>query len=201
MDLRVEIYLKTRVEFSMLTKSGIDWESCLSPWPTGQISKGVGPFAGKADEFLKALESEVREEVSKIRDLTPSAIYIAGYSLAGLFALYSLYKTDLFDGAACCSGSLWYPGFTDYVKTNDFIKIPQRLYMSLGNKESVVKNPVFASVEDKTKEVYKFYKEAGINVKFEMNPGNHITDVNHRVAKGVSSLLGSWSTEGEVVYE
>ncbi|ERL11412.1 hypothetical protein HMPREF1248_0438 [Coriobacteriaceae bacterium BV3Ac1] len=32
--------------------------------------------------------------------------YISGYSLAGLFALWSLYQTDIFKGAACVSGSL-----------------------------------------------------------------------------------------------
>ena len=57
----------------------------------------------------------------------------------------------LFDGAACCSGSLWYPGFTEYVKNNEFCKSPKRMYKSLGDKESSVKNQVFASVEDKTK--------------------------------------------------
>lgn len=99
-----------------------------------------------------------------------------------VFFLYALYKTDLFDGAACCSGSLWYPGFVDFVKNNEFCKLPKRFYMSLGDKESSVKNQVFASVEDKTKEVLEYYKQRGINVKFEMNPGNHMTDVNNRVA-------------------
>lgn len=37
-------------------------------------------------------------------------IGIAGYSLAGLFALYALYKTDVFTRVASMSGSLWFPG-------------------------------------------------------------------------------------------
>ena len=39
-----------------------------------------------------------------------SFIGIAGYSLAGLFALYALYKTDAFTRVASMSGSLWFPG-------------------------------------------------------------------------------------------
>lgn len=191
MDFRIDVYLKSHVEFHSLTKSDIDWNKHLSPWPADRIAKGIGPFYGKADVFLKELEEEVKYGIS-LHDLKPSAIYIAGYSLGGLFALYSLYKTDLFDGAACCSGSLWYPEFTDFVKKNEFCKPPKRLYMSLGDEEASVKNPVFASVEDKTREVYEYYKSKGIDVKFEMNPGNHMTDIDERVAKGMASLLLGW---------
>lgn len=191
LDLRTKTYQLSQTEFSSLTKSGVEWNKNLSPWSADRISKGVGPFDGKADIFLKELESEVVDELSRLR-LKPRAIYLAGYSLAGLFALYSFYKTDLFDGAACCSGSLWYPGFVDFVKNNEFCKPPERLYVSLGDKESRVKNPVFASVEDKTQKVLEYYKQLGLNVKFEMNPGNHMTDVDNRVAKGISNLLTGW---------
>ena len=189
--LRTDVYLQSKTEFSSIIKNNIDWNKSLSPWQCDRITKGVGPFLGKADAFLWELEDEVSREIAMYR-ITPSAVYIAGYSLAGLFALYSLYKTDLFDGAACCSGSLWYPSFVDFVKNNEFRKPPKRLYLSLGDKESSVNNQVFASVENKTREVYEFYKEQGIDVKFEMNPGNHMTDVEGRVVKGISSLLTGW---------
>ena len=32
-----------------------------------------------------------------------------------LFALYTLYQADVFSRAACISGSLWFPGFREYV--------------------------------------------------------------------------------------
>ena len=190
-SLRTDVYLQSKMEFSSIIKSNIDWNKSLSPWPCDRIAKGVGPFLGKADIFLGELQDEVSREIARCR-LTPSAVYIAGYSLAGLFSLYSLYKTDLFDGAACCSGSLWYPGFVDFVKNNEFCKPAKRMYMSLGDKESSVKNQVFASVEDKTREVFELYKAQGINVRFEMNHGNHMTDVNQRVVKGISDLLTGW---------
>ena len=190
-SLRTDVYLQSKMEFSSIIKNNIDWNKSLSPWPCDKITKGAGPFLGKADVFLRKLEDEVSREIAMYR-ITPSAVYIAGYSLAGLFALYSLYKTDLFDGAACCSGSLWYPGFVNFVKNNEFRKPPKRLYMSLGDKESRVKNPVFASVEDKTKEVFECYKKQRIDVKFEVNQGNHIADVDSRIVKGISNLLIGW---------
>lgn len=191
-QLILDVYLQSHTVFSSIIRNNIDWNRYLSPWPCERIAKGVGPFLGMADDLLRELEDEVSEQIS-ICKLLPSAIYIAGYSLAGLFALYSLYKSDLFDGTACCSGSLWYPKFTEFVKSNSFKKNPKRIYMSLGDKESSVKNPVFASVEMSTMEVYEYYKEQGIDVKFEMNTGNHMTDVDRRVVKGISNLLTGWS--------
>lgn len=42
------------------------------------------------------------------------------------------------------------------------------------------------------REVFELYKEQSVNLKFEMNPGNHMTDVDNRVAKGISNLLTGW---------
>ena len=188
LSLRCEIYSHHVPEYALISKNTVDWNVQLSPWKANQIVKGVGPFAGRADVFIKSLETEISQIITK-RRLNPSAVYIAGYSLAGLFALYALYMTDIFDGAACCSGSLWYPEFTSFVKENEFKRKPSKLYLSLGDIESKSKNPVFATVEDKTKEVYEFYESEGINVHFEMTSGNHMTDIDKRVARGVAYLL------------
>lgn len=193
LSLRCEIYSHHVSEYAMISKNTVNWNVQLSPWKADQIGKGVGPFAGQADTFIKSLEVEISQTIIDCK-LNPSAVYIVGYSLAGLFALYALYKTDIFDGAACCSGSLWYPEFTSFVEENEFKRKPSKLYLSLGDQESKVKNPVFATVEDKTKEVYEFYKAQDINVYFEMNPGNHMADVDKRVAKGIAHLLKETET-------
>ena len=39
---------------------------------------------------------------------------IAGDSMAGLFAVYALYRTQVFSRVASASGSLWYPGLLEY---------------------------------------------------------------------------------------
>ena len=188
LSLRCEICNHHVPEYAMISKNTVDWNVQLSPWAACQIAKGVGPFAGRADAFIKSLETEITQTIVDCK-LNPSAVYISGYSLAGLFALYALYKTDIFDGAACCSGSLWYHEFTNFAKENTFKRKPSKLYLSLGDQEAKVKNPIFATVEDKTKEVYEFYKAQGINVHFEMNEGNHMADVDKRVAKGIAYLL------------
>ena len=34
-----------------------------------------------------------------------------------------------------------------------------------------------------------FYKKRGVNVEWELNPGNHFTNVQQRIIKGISSIL------------
>ena len=121
--------------------------------------------------------------------LKPRAIYIAGYSMAGLFALYSLYRTDFFAGCASCSGSLWFPGFYEYVCEHEFADSPSKLYLSLGDREAKTKNPVMATVEDKTRGISECYKAKGYDVYFEMNQGGHFNDPELRTANGIAWLI------------
>lgn len=118
--------------------------------------------------------------------LKPCAIYIAGYSMAGLFALYSLYKTDRFAGAASCSGSLWFPGFSEYVHEHEFASATSKIYLSLGDREAKTKNPVMAMVEDNTRNIAELYSSQGCNMLFEMNQGGHFNDPELRTAKGIA---------------
>ena len=61
--------------------------------------------------------------------------------------------------------------------------------MSLGTKEAKTKNPVMKTVEEKTKELHRWYKEQGIPVVYEENPGNHFQDAVNRMAKGIAWIL------------
>ena len=176
--------------YSMLAVTCSEWNKELSPWNADAVFKGEPDFKGGADEYLKRLTDEILPHAIKEHDMEPSATYIAGYSMAGLFALYSLYKTDVFNGAASCSGSLWFPGFKDFVFENDFAASPLKIYMSLGDREAKTKNKVMAAVEDNTKVIADRYRSLGIDVLFEMNQGSHFTDPALRTAKGIACLIG-----------
>ena len=90
-------------DIRMLAVSGFDWNEKLSPWPAPRVFRNGDDFGGKADELI--------EELLEVLKQYPGRKYIAGYSLAGLFALYTATKTDQFEGCASVSGSLWYPDF------------------------------------------------------------------------------------------
>ena len=170
-------------DFSMLVVSDMDWNRDLSPWEAPAVFRNEAPFGGKADGFLKELVGRaIPDAVAELGE-KPEYMAIAGYSLAGLFALYSLYRTDVFSRAASVSGSFWFPG--------EFRKKPERLYLSLGDQEARTRNPVMATVQDNTEKLAALYRSRGINTVFELNPGNHFMDPALRMAKGIRSILES----------
>ena len=83
----------------------------MAPWNSPAASKN----AGGADDYLRLLVEEVMPRAEK--ELPGSLAWrgIAGYSLAGLFALYAIYQTDVFSRVGGMSGSLWFPSFKEYV--------------------------------------------------------------------------------------
>ena len=175
--------------YSLLVITDLDWNSALSPWKADAVFKGESGFEGCADKYIHLLTQKIIPESIKANGLSPVSTYIAGYSMAGLFALYCLYKTDLFAGAASCSGSLWFPGFTDYAISKTFLRENPRVYLSLGDREAKTKNIIMGAVENNTQTIYDNYKELGIDCKFEMNPGGHFNEPAFRTAKGIAYLL------------
>ena len=177
-------------DHAFLAVSGFEWNVDLSPWKASAVFKGEPDFGAGADAYIEQLTNEIVPDAIREHGINPGAVYIAGYSMAGLFALYSLYKTDYFNGAASCSGSLWYPGFTDYVRAKDFAGTPSKVYLSLGDREAKTRNLVMATVEDNTKAAAALYKGKGVDVVLEMNKGGHFDEPALRTAKGIAWLLG-----------
>ena len=104
-------------DFSLLSVGGLDWNRDMSPWECAPVMAQDEGYAGGADAYLSLLLEEILPEGLKRLPESPSWTGIAGYSLAGLFALYALYRTDIFARAASMSGSLWFPSFTDFVRS------------------------------------------------------------------------------------
>ncbi len=163
----------------------VDWERDLSPWPTAKAFRSGNDFTGGADAYLKDLTEMIVPAVEELLDIVPAYRGIVGYSLAGLFSIYALYRTTLFSRAASVSGSLWYDGFLDYLKANSPILLPDRVYFSLGDREREVRNPRLAAVEACTSEAEKYFQALGAKTIFELNPGNHFTYVPERIAKAI----------------
>ena len=124
--------------------------------------------------------------------LPAPSLYVAqaGYSLAGLFTLWSTWQTDVFKRIACVSASLWYPHLIDYLTDHRPACRPDRIYFSLGDKESRTRHPLMSQVETCTRSVHDLVREMGIPTHFEMNPGNHFTAPDKRMAKAVAWIFG-----------
>lgn len=173
---------------NLLVVSGLDWNCDMTPWPCQPLYKSGEPFGGGADEYLEVLVSEIIPCAKAHICGEPSKTCIAGYSLAGLFALYAAYRCDAFDRTASMSGSLWFPDFMKFAEEHDMKKAPEKIYLSLGDKEAKTRNHLMQKVQENTEALAEYYGQLGINVDFEMNPGNHFRDVELRCAKGIAAI-------------
>ena len=178
----------TDADFSLAAIGGLDWDDELTPWPAPGIARGRA-FGGGADDWLATLtEAVVPQIIAKLP--RPSRwVGLAGYSLAGLFAVYALYRTNAFARIASASGSLWYPGFAAYADENDLRRAPERAYLSVGEREALTKNPALRAVEEVTRRMAARLEAAGELTRFELNPGGHFNDPVGRMAKGIAWLL------------
>ena len=174
---------------NLLVVGDLNWDHDMTPWYCPPLSKNDTPCTGGADEYLDLLLTEILPKAEELISGTPSFIGIAGYSLAGLFALYASYQCDAFDRVASMSGSLWFPDFKEYALTHEMRKRPAKLYLSLGDREAHTRNSVLMTVQRNTEELVDHYKSIGLAVTWELNPGNHFKDAALRSAKGIKAIL------------
>ena len=177
--------------FTLVAISDLDWNHDMVPWDSPPAFKNAEPCTSGADEYLRLLTEEIIPAAEKKINGVPRWRGIAGYSLAGLFALYAIYRTDLFSRVGSMSGSLWFPGMKDYIFFHEPKRWPDCMYFSLGDKESKTRNPVLRNVRQNTEEIHAFYRGKGIDTAFHLNPGNHYNQAVERTAAGLYWLL-SW---------
>lgn len=164
-----------------------DWNHELTPWAV-EVPKPEQSFGCGADQKLK----DVEKIIAEFENMYPNSdrrYAIAGYSLAGLFALWSSYQTKSFEGVVACSPSVWYPGWTEYAGSHD--TYASCVYLSLGKKEHKTRNVLMSKVLDAIKTQHTLLEDQDINTVLEMNEGNHFADVTKRMVQGICWILGS----------
>ena len=165
-----------------------DWNADLSPWEAPPVF-GDEAFAGGAEATLRYVIEELITELTGAKSAVERKIYIGGYSLAGFFALWAVYQTDLFSGAAAASPSVWFPGWIEYAGSHA-VKA-EKVYLSLGDKEEKTRNPVMRTGGDNIRKQYELLQADGSckGCTLEMNQGNHFKEPDIRTAKGFAWLL------------
>ena len=184
-----ELRKQNAPECNFLSIAIHDWQREMSPWYAPALSKDGEAFSGGADAYLESLLTAILPWATERIHGKASFKGIAGYSLAGLFALYALYNTDAFTRVASMSGSLWFPGIKEFCKENTMKILPEKLYLSIGDQESRTRHPILKTMQENTEELLGYFRSLGIPCKYELNRGNHFQDVNLRCAKGILELL------------
>jgi len=172
-------------DFSMAAVSGLAWDDDLTPWQAPPIRRGEPPCAGRAEAYLTLLRHRLLPAVREELGAPPAYTAIAGYSLAGLFALWAACRCDAFAAVVSASGSLWYPGFAEFAETHPISAAVHAVYLSLGDGESKTKNPYLKTVAADTERIYAHLKDSGVPAVFEWNSGNHFRETDLRTARGI----------------
>ena len=113
--------------FTLVAISDLDWNHDIVPWDNPPAFKNAEPCTGGADDYLRLLTEEIIPTAEKEINGVPRWRGIAGYSLAGLFALYAIYRTALFSRVGSISGSLWFPGIAFQIPEELFQRIKTHL--------------------------------------------------------------------------
>lgn len=176
----MEIRRLTDEDFYLIAMKVRDWNNDLSPWEA--------PAVFGRENFGKGSDDTLKEVLKNCCDLSKNYI-IGGYSLAGLFALWAVTKTNVFKTCAAASPSVWFPGFVEYM--NDQRIYSERIYLSLGDKEENTRNPVMATVGEKIRELYELLEKKGVHTILEWNKGNHFLESDIRMAKAFAWALNA----------
>lgn len=163
-----------------------NWSQDLSPWPA-PAAFGNEDFGDGAARTLLFLQDSILAHMSEDPAMAFKRIYIGGYSLSGLFALWAGYQTDRFDGIAAASPSIWFPDFLEYMKKHRMCA--EAVYLSLGDREEKTKNPVMAQVGNAIRDAETILIKEGRACILEWNKGNHFKQPDLRTAKAFAWLM------------
>ena len=122
-------------------------------------------------------------------NLHPKRLILGGYSLGGLFALWSVTRTDAFNAVFAGSPSLWMDGWNEYADAHP-LKV-RYAYMSLGDKEEYTRKHPFCIIGDRVRLQHKRH-ETQLGADYcilEWNEGGHFNEIELRKAKGFAWIL------------
>ena len=176
-----EIQDNTDKQFSLIAFKIEDWNSELSPWGAPPAF-GNKSFGSGAKDTLEFIESKLIPTVKEKYNLGGEIKFIlGGYSLAGLFSLWSAYKSNTFSGIAAASPSVWFNGWEEFMNNNT--PLSNTIYLSLGDTEEKTKNKVMSAVGDNIRKQEELLKNDNITAILEWNKGGHFSDSDIRIAK------------------
>lgn len=176
-------------DHTLVTIGKLKWDHDMTPWYMPPTTEHDTPCTAGADDYLKVLTGRIVPKAEAALGFKPVWRGIAGYSLAGLFAVYSIFHTDVFSRVGSMSGSLWFKDIKEYIFAHEPMHVPDCIYFSLGDKESSSRIPAFGCVQKNTEAIETFFRGKGIRTTYVLNRGSHYQKCNERTAAGIKWVL------------
>lgn len=192
---RVEPYFdKVCRPFILLSIESEDWGRDYTPWAAPALDKKSEPFHGEAANYIEFLTKVIKPFMDENYKTKKESFNTAllGYSLGGLAALYSMYKTEAFGKIGSLSASMWYDGWIEFMKKNHPLNENIKLYISLGKSEEKSRNQRMAKVGNCTRAAFDILKNQlsmEENIILNWNEGGHFTEIPDRFKKALIWLM------------
>lgn len=195
------------------------WEENFSPWCAPRVFAKGPNFSDGAQKTLDTLINQVIPWAESELTESPAYRVLVGYSLAGLFSLWTGVSQQVacgcqpgtattpqlsgpgaphvdapvatFQRIGAVSGSFWFPGLLDYVdqQLRGGAVGLTHAYLSLGDREARTPNPQIMHVRENAELLASRLESAGITSMFELNRGNHFQNVEGRIQKALDWLV------------
>ncbi len=181
-----------RYNTTIVVVTGMDWETAFSPWPEKGVPAGSPDFKGGSPRFLELLRNKIIPQVETALGISENVERtLVGVSMSGLFALWQWMICDTFHNIASLSGSFWYEGFIEWMKSRTIPTKEGKAFFLLGDMEPLSRVKEFRKVGQNTQEILSILRSAGINATFESVPGDHFADPISRLEKAFISIYNN----------
>lgn len=164
------------------------WSVILAPWSTPAGWPQYVACQKGAPAYLPVFLQEIVPEAER-RLREPGARILAGYSLAGLFALWVMCRTPDFSRVAAASPSLWFPGFRNWFLQQSVPALPESIFLSCSEEEYNTDNEYLAPEKPALEAVERWCREHDVPAVFQLDPGDHYQDVLQRTATAIAWVL------------
>ena len=176
-------------DFGLVLIQNINWFYDLTPWPALTVYETGPDFGGHAKEHLELISSTIIPAVESEFGV-PEYRGIMGYSLGGLFSVYSFYETDLFCLCGCLSGSMWYDGFFEWMTERQPKAGTGSVYFSVGRQEQFTEYERMKVTGTVMQKAVSLMNGDDYDVFFEYTDGDHFENIPDKVEKGLKWLTG-----------
>ena len=163
-----------------------------TPWKANSLKPGNPDFGGRADSYHQKLFSGILAEIRQHYLLDDKRIAYGGYSLGGLAAVYSLYSNCKIPCVFSICGSFWYPGFTDFCRTQDLKNKDCLVYLQNGKTEGANHLNRLSKAPHYAAEIHRLIQKEILTTCSVFDPHGHHEVLKERYAAFADWLATQW---------
>ena len=163
-----------------------------TPWKANALKPSNPDFGGRADSYHQKLFNGILAEIRQSYLLDENRIAYGGYSLGGLAAVYSLYNDCKIPCVFSICGSFWYPGFTDYCRTQELKNKDCLVYLQNGKAEGANHSNRLSKAPFYAAEIHRLIQKEILTTCSVFDPYGHHEAIKERYAAFADWLATQW---------